>query len=80
MDNFEFRKKIYVYENSYRNHDIHEYFSLINQLLVCMKETNKKHKKENEFFVLEFRESMPQDDTSMPYVMEMKWGRKDGTD
>ena len=74
---FAFGKKLGIAECVYGNHAT--LASMIQRLMLCMKETNKNHGVECEFFRLDFRQ--PYFDETMEFpigalILDMKWGSK----
>lgn len=74
---FAFGKKLGLAEFLYGN--IPAIASAIEHLMVCMKETNKTHQVECEFFRIDFRPRYLDEQIQFPYgslILDMKWGSK----
>lgn len=74
---FAFEKKLGLAECLYGN--IPAISNAIERLMVCMKETNKIHQVECEFFRLDFRQPYLDEQMQFPYgslILDMKWGSK----
>lgn len=76
--NFAFEKKLGVHEVVYGN--IATITDAIQRLFVYMKETNKSHGVECEFFRLDFRQPYFDEQLQFPlgcFMLDLKWGSKD---
>jgi hypothetical protein len=76
--NFAFEKKLGVAEILYGKPA--QLSALIERLLYCMKETNKFHDVECEFFRLDFRQPYFDEQIQFPVgslILDMKWGSKE---
>ena len=74
---FAFEKKLRISDILYRNPSAISI--MIERLMVCMKETNKLHGVECEFFRLDFREPYFDEQDQFPVaalILHMKWGSK----
>lgn len=74
---FAFGKKLGISEFMYG--DIPVLLDAIGRLLYCMKETNKNHNVECEFFRLDFRGPYFDETLEFPLcalILDMKWGNK----
>lgn len=75
--NFCFQKKVGLVEDLYGN--IPMIIDLIHRLLFCIKETNKLHETESEFFRLDFRQPYFHEMWEFPkgyLILDLKWGCK----
>lgn len=76
---FAFGKKIGINDQCL-GIDISLFLNIIGKLLVCMKETNKHHNIDCEFFRLDFRQPYFDEELQFPrgaLILDMKWGHKD---
>lgn len=75
---FEFGKKLGIHESAHGDSKL--LLDAIARLLQCMKETNFLHKKDCEFFRLDFRPAEPFIEERFPHgalVLDLKWGCKE---
>jgi len=74
---FAFGKKLGIAECLYGNPSAIS--DIVGRLMVCMKETNKNHGVECEFFRLDFRQPYFDERMEFPIgalILDMKWGSK----
>lgn len=74
---FAFGKKLGIADCVYGN--LATLASMIQRLMFCMKETNKNHGVECEFFRLDFRQPYFDETIEFPIgalILDMKWGSK----
>jgi len=83
MDNkeptFAFGKKLGITENYFFETNMKCLLDCIERLLFCMKETNKNHGVECEFFRLDFRQPYFDEKFEFPlgcFLLDLKWGSK----
>ena len=72
--NFEFEKKLWMNHACYSH--IESYIRATGLLLKCMIETNELHKKDCEFFRLDFRPTSFYEDLTEGLCFHLKWGNK----
>lgn len=74
---FAFGKKLGIAECPYGN--LATIPDMVARLMVCMKETNKSHGVECEFFRLDFRQPYFDEQMEFPFgslILDLKWGSK----
>lgn len=74
---FAFGKKLGIADSLYGNPSA--ICHIVEKLMVCMKETNKKHGVKCEFFRLDFRQPYFDEQLEFPFgflILDMKWGSK----
>jgi hypothetical protein len=74
---FAFEKKLGVHDMAYGN--IKLIAESLQKLMLCMKETNKIHNVDCEFFRLDFRQPYFDERMQFPIgslILDMKWGSK----
>lgn len=78
---FSFEKKIGIHGQLYG--DIPALIEMIERLFYCMKETNKNHNVECEFFRLDFRQPYFDEELEFPrgcLILDLKFGSKEELD
>lgn len=75
LDKLAFEKLLIIPDHMYGDH-VH-YIRCFQLLLQCMKETNKIHEKNCEFFQIRFRPTIPLLERPEGLAFEFRWGNKD---